>query len=492
VTEEERERKERMKEYRRRYQEKHGIHHHQIPWKKGLIALGVICIVSTGGFLFAQSKTIDSVTLEGQPVANMTEEDIQQYLDERENDLNKKTISLKAQGVDETLSLKKMEGHYDRQRINEGIFLIGRSGTPIQRIADVYTTLRYGKDVPLAIEVNDDMLTDFTNQIHDTYDVEEKNAYAVPNGSSVILHNGTDRIVIDAGQLKNQILDELHKGNTGDIAITVQDRKEPAIKEKDLKGIDTVLSYYTTHFDTSAADRDANIKICQNLLTHALIPAGKAFSFNDTVGTRTRDKGYKDAPVYFDNKVVMDAGGGVCQVSTTLFNAALRAGLIIDHRAPHFAPAEYVPVGMDATVADGSLDFGFTNPFKHPIYIYTVMTGSALTVYILGNAADTCEVSFTTLSQKTLPHKVIYKHDDSVTDDVREQEGYDGHDVTIRRDVSYKDGDKYTDKIISHYDPNTLIIRTLGPSSEQTVQDTNLDGETPQDVIINKLHDMTD
>ena len=58
---------------------------------------------------------------------------------------------------------------------------------------------------------------------------------------------------------------------------------EPAIKEKDLKGIDTVLSYYTTHFDASAADRDENIKICQNLLTHALVPAGKAFSFNDTL-----------------------------------------------------------------------------------------------------------------------------------------------------------------------------------------------------------------
>lgn len=85
--------------------------------------------------------------------------------------------------------------------------------------------------------------------------------------------------------------------------------------------------------------------------------AGKECSFNETVGRRTRDKGYKDAPVYFDNKLVLDAGGGVCQVSTTLFNAALRAGMIIGSRAPHYAPAGYVPVGMDATVADDSLDF---------------------------------------------------------------------------------------------------------------------------------------
>lgn len=492
MTDEERERKERMKEYRRRYREKHGIQKKQYPWKKSLTGLIIICIAATGGFFYAQSKTIQSVTLDNQPVAEMSEGDIREYLDERESALTKKSIDLKAEGVDETLSLKKLEAHFDRRHIDDEIYLIGRTGNPVQRVADVYNTLRYGKNVPLSIEVDSDKLTDFTQHIHDKYDVEEKNAYAVPDGNSVTLHAGSDRIVINADQLTQQIRQELQDGKTDTLDVVVQERTEPSIKEKDLKPIDTVLSYYTTHFDASADDRDENIKICQGLLTHALVPAGKAFSFNDTVGTRTRDKGYKDAPVYFDNKVVMDAGGGVCQVSTTLFNAVLRAGLIIDHRAPHYAPAGYVPVGMDATVADGSLDFGFTNPFTHPVYIYTSISNSTLTVYILGNHADTCTVNFTTLSQKTLPHKVVRKHDDSVTDDVNEQVGYDGHDVTIRRDVAYTDGDKYTDKIVSHYDPNTEIIRTAGPASEEVVQTTNLDGEVPQDVIINKIHDMTD
>ena len=192
-----------------------------------------------------------------------------------------------------------------------------------------------------------------------------------------------------------------------------------------------------------------------------------------------------------DNKVVLDAGGGVCQVSTTLFNAALRAGLVISHRSPHFAPAGYVPVGMDATVADDGLDFGFTNPFQHPVYIYTSYRNGAVTVYILGNHEDSCNVIFKTLSQKTLPHKVIRRHDDSITEDVREQEGYDGHDITIRRSVVYKDGQTYTDTIDSHYDPNTTIIRTPGPASEETVQASNLSGEQPQDAVLNLLHDPT-
>ena len=78
-----------------------------------------------------------------------------------------------------------------------------------------------------------------------------------------------------------------------------------------------------------------------------------------------------------------------------------------------------------------------------------------------------------------------------MTEDVQEQEGYDGHDISIRRHVVYKDGQTYTDTIDSHYDPNTTIIRTPGPSSEETIQATNTEGETSQDPMINQPHDPT-
>ena len=119
------------------------------------------------------------------------------------------------------------------------------------------------------------------------------------------------------------------------------------------------------------------------------------------------------------------------------------------------------------------------------------MGDASVTVYILGNHADTCNVTFTTVSQKTLPHRVIRRHDDKVTEDKRDQEGYDGHDITIRRTVNYTDGDHYTDTIVSHYDPNSEIILTPGDSSEEVVQTTNLDGEQPQDAMINAPHDPT-
>ena len=142
---------------------------------------------------------------------------------------------------------------------------------------------------------------------------------------------------------------------------------------------------------------------------------------------------------------------------------------------------------MDATVADDSLDFAFTNPFQHPVYVYTVAGENSITTYILCNHADTCTVTFQTTNLQNLPHRVIHKHDDNAVTDKREQEGYDGHDITIHRTVAYTDGDHYADDITSHYAPNAEIISTNGPASEDVVNTSDLE---PQDILINAPHDM--
>ena len=327
--------------------------------------------------------------------------------------------------------------------------------------------------------------------VHDKYDKDPQNAYAYvkDDQKTVAIEDAKDRIVINTDKLKNAVTAELHTGRTDTLDVPVDSREGADIKADDLKDIDTVLSYYTTHFDDTNPDRNVNIRLAQKRLNHAVVMAQKDFSFNKYVGTRTPDKGYKQAPSYFENKLEQSTGGGVCQVSTTLFNAALRAGLFIASREPHFAPAAYVPVGMDATVADDGLDFAFTNPFQHPVCVYTVAGQNTVTTYILGNHADTCSVSFETTHLQNLPHKVIKKHDDSVTEDKRKQEGYDGHDVTIRRTVAYSDGDRHVDTIESHYEPNDEIILTPGDDSEEVVSTADLE---PQDPLLNAPHDMMD
>lgn len=489
LTDEEKQRKERMKEYRRRYREKHGVKVHTHHWAAIAGAAAIVCILGFGSFFIAQSKAAAMVTFRGKPVYEWSEDSINEYLDQHEKELKNKSIDLKAQDVSETLNLRKLDVSIDKDRIEDNLYLVGRQGSPVQRVADVVTTLRFGKDVPLSIKVDDEKLDSFIDEMYDAYNIDPENAYASPNNDNktVTIYKEKARIVINKDALKGKIEDDLHQGVTTDVEVPIENREEASIKAGDLKSIDTVLSYYTTHFDDTNQNRNDNIRLAQKKLNHALVQAQKDFSFNDYVGTRTTDKGYKDAPEYFDNKLVPSPGGGVCQVSTTLFNAVLRAGLFIASRAPHFAPAAYVPVGMDASVADGSLDFSFTNPFQHPVYVYTVAEANSVTTYILGNHADTCTTEFKTTNLKNLSHDIIYKHDDTVTENKREQEGYDGHDITIKRTVSYSDGDHYSDLIVSHYAPNDEIFLTNGDASKETVSTADLQ---PQDILINAPHDM--
>lgn len=491
MTEEERARKARMKDYRRRYREKHGLPpEKEYPWRKMGVFLLLLLAVGFGAFFAAQSKAEEQVSLNGEPLNGRSPAAVEEYLASHRQDAAGKSLKLTADGVEETLDLDELGADLDDQYIKDELYLVGRRGYPWQRVAEVITTLREGRNVPLALKVDDEELAAAVQKIHDRYDQEPQNAYAKVGGDNktVSLVEETPRIVIDDAALTAAVWSALHQGaDAADVKVSVAKREEAEVKKADLADVDTVLSYYTTHFDDSNPNHNENIRIGQKRLNHAYIAAGKDFSFNKYVGTRTADKGYKPAPAYFGNQLEPSVGGGICQVSTTLFNAVLRAGLKIDSRDGHFAPSGYVPVGMDATVADDGLDFVFTNFFTHPVCVYAVSGKNTITTYILGNHADTCGVWFQTTHLVNLPHKIIKKHDNTVSADKVKQQGYDGHDVTIHRTVNYADGDKYADDITTHYDPNDEIILTPGPDSETTVSTADL---LPQDPLLNAQHDM--
>ena len=459
-----------------------------VPLAVRLISVTVLALLSI--FFAARYVADGRVELDGQPVSLMSRQDVAAYLEKSERAVADKSFMLTAAGIAEELPFSRLDAHVDKERIYDELYLVGRHGGPAERVAEVFEVLVYGRNVPVRLTANEEKLMQALTAVHEKYNITPVNAYAeLAADGTVTLHAEREGAVIDTGAARDRIREKLAGGEAGQVDLPVSERREAAVKKADFAGIDTLLSSYTTHFDGSDTNRSENIGIAARLLNHTLVKAGAACSFNDTVGTRTRDKGYKDAPVYFDNKLAMDAGGGVCQVSTTLFNAVLRAGLRIDSRSPHFAPAGYVPVGMDATVADNSLDFIFSNPFTHGVYICTECTHDAITVYILGDHEDGCSVAFVTTEQKTLPHNVIKKHDPFITEDKKEQEGYDGREITIKRDVYYKDGSVYTDFIESRYEPNDDITLTCGGDSCYSAPPGAADGVHNQDEMTNKRYD---
>ncbi|MFR6055611.1 MAG: VanW family protein [Eubacteriales bacterium] len=141
---------------------------------------------------------------------------------------------------------------------------------------------------------------------------------------------------------------------------------------------------FTTDYSKSAADRKHNIALAAKSLNDALVAPGEEFSFNRRVGERTKARGYKEAKIIVGGEFVEGVGGGVCQVSTTLYNAALLAGLWITECHPHSLQVSYVKPSFDAMVSYYTADLKFVNDTKNPMYLKTIADGNKLTVRIYG------------------------------------------------------------------------------------------------------------
>ena len=157
----------------------------------------------------------------------------------------------------------------------------------------------------------------------------------------------------------------------------------PALTEKMLKERTKLLSTFTTKFDSSNESRTHNIRLAASRLAGTIVMPHAQFSFNERVGKRTEENGFKESTVIFDGEFVKGVGGGVCQLSTTLFNAALRAGLKITESRNHSLSVTYVQPSLDAMVSEYS-DLKFVNPYDTPVYINACVQGGSVNVVCYG------------------------------------------------------------------------------------------------------------
>ncbi len=161
-------------------------------------------------------------------------------------------------------------------------------------------------------------------------------------------------------------------------------------------------------FTTSVQDQDSNVKInialAAGKLNGAVIPAGEVFSFSKTVGDGSAANGFLTGRVLYQDTTAYESGGGICQVSSTLFNAMLLAGFSITERHRHSRPVRYVPLGLDATIRYGKKDLRMKNSSPYPVYIYTSINDKSLTIMIKGerNLQNSYEV-YTEEEEISLP-----------------------------------------------------------------------------------------
>ncbi|WP_051273677.1 VanW family protein [Desulfotruncus alcoholivorax] len=225
-------------------------------------------------------------------------------------------------------------------------------------------------------------------------------------------------------------------------------------------GINGRISAYSTKFDASQEGRTYNIKVAASALDGLLIAPGEEFSFNRVVGPRSSEAGYKNANVIINNELVPGLGGGVCQVSSTLYNAVLLANLKVTDRSNHSLPIGYVPIGRDATVAYDAIDFRFVNNSESYIYIKTIVNGNILTIKLFGNKEKTPRVEINSWVKNQIEPKIVYEKDPNLAygEQVVKQKGSQGFIAVTERTV-WLDGKKITEHLPeSHYQAVNRII----------------------------------
>lgn len=238
----------------------------------------------------------------------------------------------------------------------------------------------------------------------------------------------------------------------------------PNVKTSDIgiEAFPNLLSSYSTSFASSSSNRATNVSLATNKINGKVLMPGEVFSFNGTVGKRTPQAGFKVAGVYMNGQVATDYGGGICQVSSTLYNAVLRANLEIVDRSNHMFEVGYVPIGTDATVSWGAPDFKFKNSRSYPIKIVTSSSNRKCVVKFYGlKESEEYDIEIVSYRTGSVPYRTTYTTDSSLAAGQQKviQRGSNGaKSVTYR--IRKKNGQVISKELLSKdtYDPHNQII----------------------------------
>ena len=263
-------------------------------------------------------------------------------------------------------------------------------------------------EIPVETKVPQDIDVD---KIHSEIYQEPKNAYYTKDPFTV--YPEVEGIDFDVEKAKELIASEVKDEYV--IALTIT---KPKVTLEDIgtEAFPDRLSTFSTKYNASDTDRTTNLVIACRKLNGKVIMPGETFSYNETLGPRTYAAGYRNGKIYENGQVVDGLGGGICQISSTLYNAALMSDMEIVERRNHQFVTSYVDKGRDATVVYGATDFRFKNTRTYPIRLVASATGGVATVSVYGikEADREYTYSFKTDVISTIPYTTKYVEDSSL------------------------------------------------------------------------------
>ncbi|MHC0035576.1 VanW family protein [Pseudoneobacillus sp. C159] len=254
-----------------------------------------------------------------------------------------------------------------------------------------------------------------TDYIQPLLEKWENEAYMKPQNATLDEHGAIvsekTGFQLDKGSLISQLYQSLYSSGPSVVDI----KKIPVYPEVDSEILSQIrekqIGQYLTYFNSGNRERSLNIDLAAKAINNHVVFPGQTFSFNQVVGKRTKGKGYLPAPIIVKGELSEGVGGGICQVSSTLFNAVDRSGLKVVERYSHSRDVPYVPKGRDATVSWYGPDFRFTNKYNQPILIKAKVYHGKLIVSIYSSDSINFKPRKIPSASNVLPEEIKVSND---------------------------------------------------------------------------------
>ena len=356
------------------------------------------------------------------------------------------------------------------------IFTKGKSGEAVKQ-KDVYNTIQTALneyDFNKTLKIKPSSVSEDESVMQTIYKTLSK------EGKNATLDKNNDyKIVAEQYGAKYDLDDSISAFNKAKEGKEFEVKAKaivPSITKEDLEKnlFKDVLGEYTTTVNGSSV-RKNNVRLAGEKCNVILLP-GEEFSYNQTVGKRTKENGFGEAGAYLNGETVQEVGGGVCQTSSTLYNAVVLANLEVTERTNHTYISSYVPIGRDATVSWGGPDFKFKNNRDYPIKIEASYAGGKLTCKIIGTDVDGSYVKFTSERTGDVAYNTKYENDATIPEgqQVTKQAGSNGGKAVSYRLVYDKDGKLLSKKkeANSYYKGHDALIAVGTMKVEQVPETT--------------------
>ena len=350
-----------------------------------LLLLFAVCgtVFFGAGMVDMENKAFaDNVYINDVAVGGRTLSDVREMFRDKE-DFGTQTLTVQIDEDRWVIDLTAIDAGYNVSTTEDEAFAIGHTGGVLRRLGDVLALRAKPARFTFEITYNEQKLRDQVQKIYDQINVRPQDAKLAFKPDSKEIFDITNEIngkTVDKDALLKTLGDTIRSAQLGTLNLKSTELTAD-VTAQGLEESTAQIATYTTAL-TNDADRNHNIALAGNSVSGTVLGPGEVFSFNDTTGERSPANGYVDAPTISNAKLVDAPGGGVCQVSSTIYNAALLGGMTVMERHHHTWPMSYVPAGQDATVDYGRKDLRVKNDTDRPIYFVVHVDSMQMTVTV--------------------------------------------------------------------------------------------------------------